>query len=160
MRDVILVLIGAIVAGAGRILLDQVDKKQKQRVAARVLLGDIVVAEEVFNLAIERKEWSPLTEFGPTLEAWREYRADFAGATTAVEWTQVGAFYSNLERSARMVRPGQFCSEADLRVAASMVEYSKHAYAVAAKHVAGTEKERKEVLDQAFERLDKEKDTA
>src|SRR6185295_11080969 len=130
MRDVILVLIGAIVAGVGRILWDQVDKKQKQRVAARVILGDIAVSEEVFKLLIEREEWSPLTEFGPTLEAWREYRADFAGMTTAIEWAQVGAFYSNLERSARMVRPGQSCAEADLRVAASMVKYAEVAYAV------------------------------
>ena len=148
MRDVILLLLGALATGVLRILFDFVERKRHRRAAARIIFGDIAVTEGAFKLIWERKQWPDLLDFGPTLEAWREHRADFAIGTTAVEWAKVGAFYSNLERTARMIRPGEPCTEGDLNVAKMMVEYAESAFAIAVKHVARTEKERKEVVDQ------------
>jgi hypothetical protein len=107
-----------------------------------------VVAEAAFNIVIERKQWPDLLDFGPALQTWREFRADLASGVSALEWTRVGAFYSNLERSARMVRHGEPATDGDLKVAAMQVSYAEQAREVAAKHTARNKKEQDELIEE------------
>ncbi len=129
-------LLGALAAGLIQVLLALWERSTRSRVAARVVLGDIYVAEKAFELVIERKEWwtrSP--DFDRAAATWAEHRADFAAVVSTADWADVDAFYNNLGRSAALWRPGEPATPADLRVAREQVEYAKAAQVVAARHV-------------------------
>jgi hypothetical protein len=147
--DAVLLLLGAIfgalAAGGVEIGLKVWDRRTRRRVAARSILGDIAVAEAAFRLLVERREWFR-HNFDPALAAWERVRADFSAAVSVADWAQVDAFYSNLARTAALARPHEPATDGDISVAEAQIEYAEEAWAVAVRHVGGSEAERKEVI--------------
>lgn len=67
--------------------------------------------------------------------------------TTALEWVQVSAFYANLERAARAIRPNQTLTPEDEVVCDTQATYADDAYPVAQAHIARNNKEKIEVVE-------------
>jgi hypothetical protein len=139
-------LAGAAASGGIQASVAWFDRKRRRRVAARLIYGDIVFAEAAFRLIGEQGIWSPRLDFGSAFETWREVRADFAAVCTALEWTQVGSFYANLERSARAAAVGGMLTGNDRVVCESMVRYAEDASPHAAKYIARSGLERDELV--------------
>jgi hypothetical protein len=139
-------LIGSLATGLIRLFIDAANRRRRRRVAARAFYGDIAVAEAAFQSVLKSKQWPDFLDFNPALLTWREFRADLAAGVTALEWTYVGAFYSNLERAALRIRHGEQCNDNDLSVAKAQVAYATDALKIAAAHTAKRKNEQDEVI--------------
>jgi hypothetical protein len=142
------VILGGLITAALGGYFGWLDRRRDRRVAARVFYGDIAVAEAICKQVVGRRRWPDLVDFGPAIATWREFRGPFGAGVTALEWTQVGAFYSNLERFDLMVRRGEGCSDGDIVVAEFLLSLAPDALAVAARHTARSERERREVISE------------
>lgn len=139
-------LAGAVATNGGKEILAYFERKRQRRVAARLLYGDIVYAGRAFQLSMKKGAWSERLDFTSALETWREARTDFAAVASALEWVNVSAFYANLERSARSIRPGEKLSENDRVVCASQTRYANEASPAVVAYIAKNPKEQKELV--------------
>jgi hypothetical protein len=143
-------LIGVIIGGAITFAVQWWSRRQerveKRGVAARTLYGDMAVVEAVCEIILKTKMWPDRLDFAPAISTWVEFRGAFAPGVTALEWTHLGAFYSNLERTSLMIRPSQECSDGDLKVIKNLHRLAGRAKTAAAKHTAKTLKEMQEVV--------------
>ena len=76
--QVSLVVLGAIIGAAatGGVQL-RVARKQRllqRKVAARAILGDLYVTEQMLELVLRRRRWPDRLDIGAPLDTWREFR--------------------------------------------------------------------------------------
>jgi hypothetical protein len=140
------VIVGGLITATVGGYFGWLDRRRDRRVAARIFYGDIAVVEAICKQVVGRRRWPDLVDLGPAIATWREFRGPFGAGVSALEWTQVGAFYSNLERFALMVRRGEPCTDGDIVVAEYLLSLTADALAVAARHTARGERERREVI--------------
>ena len=141
-------LLGALAAGGVQAALAVWDHRTRRKVAARAFVGDITIARTAFELLVERRVWFR-HDFCPALATWAEYRGDFIGSVSLGDWAEVDAFYSDLARSAAMVRPGQAATDRDVAVAEAHIEHARRARAVVMEHIGGDEAEQSELIRRA-----------
>jgi hypothetical protein len=140
------VIVGGLLTYGAQLAARRQERTEKRRVAARLFYGDLAVTEAICGVILETKTWPDRLDFTRALSTWVEYRSAFAAGLTALEWTHVGAFYSNLERTALMIRHSEPCSEGDLKAVANLKELATKATLTAAEHTAKRDKEMEEVV--------------
>jgi len=87
------IIVGALLGGVVQVGVARVERRATTRRAARLLYGDHVIAlSAVRSMAGMEFWWSD--EAAPTLDGWRRYREDLAGAMPGPDFQTVdGAFY-------------------------------------------------------------------
>ena len=144
--EIVLVVIGAVIGAAATGGVQAWDawrtRRLRRMVAARVILGDLFVTEQMLELVLERKAWPDRVDLDAPIDTWRQFRAEFAAGVSAWEWSCVDHFYNSLHRTGLMLRPGEPCIEDDLDVAAGLLDAALQARKVVAPHVAPSRRER------------------
>jgi hypothetical protein len=141
-------VIGAVATGGVQAWDAWRDRRLRRLVAARVVLGDLIITEAMLEIVLKYRRWPDRLDLGPAISTWRQFRADFAVGATAWEWAKVDSFHGSLHRTSLMIRTGQPCTEGDLAVAAELRGAAKEAREVVAPHAVPTEQERREVVEQ------------
>lgn len=74
------------------------DRRLAVRVAARLILGDLYIAEHAAGRITEGGQWPDrnMPTFARELDVWRENRQALAAAMDATDWTFVAAAYQDL----------------------------------------------------------------
>ncbi len=130
------------------------DRRLKRKVAARLILGDLYLAEGGADEVLRVGSWTNI-EWGDPIETWRESREPFAASVDAWEWTAVDNAFRILGRvGTRSVREKDLhdghLGSAARRELEFLNEQAGKARAIVLPHV-GSEKERAK-LTQAIER--------
>lgn len=150
--ELVLVVLGAVIGAAATGGVQSWDawrtRRLRRMVAARVIQGDLYVAEAMLEIVFRSKRWPDRLDLDPPIATWRQHRADFAAGVKAWEWARVDSFYSSLYRTSLMVRIGEPCTEGDLVVVAELLEAAGSARQIVTPHAVPTERERREVLGQ------------
>jgi hypothetical protein len=139
--DVIVALAG-VVAGAlanGGIQTVQYaqDRKRAAKVAARLILGDLYIAEHGAANMIKHGYWPPMgLDFDRELGTWNANREAFAAATDATDWTTVAVAYQDLEDLPAVATPGQPFTTREKTMLDAVRQRLAAAGEVAAKHAA------------------------
>lgn len=150
--DVILIVLGAVIGAAATGGVQSWaawrTSRLRRMVAARVIQGDLYIAEAMLEMVLKFQRWPDRLDLDPPISTWRQYRADFAASVKAWEWAKVDSFYSSLHRTSLMVSRGEQCTDGDLAVAAELLEAARAARQVVTPHAVPTDRERREVLAQ------------
>jgi hypothetical protein len=115
-------IVGAVATGGVGIYEARRGRRERRRVAARVVMGDLNVLDEGLAIVLERDSWPDRLDLPAIVETWREVRKDFAPGVKAWEWALVDGTFSNLHRLSLMVRLGESLSPNDRDVVESFVE--------------------------------------
>lgn len=150
--EFVLVLLGAVFGAASTGGIQAWDAWRRRRlrrmVSARVIQGDLYIAEAMLEIVLRRKAWPDRLDLEPPIMTWREFRVDLAAGVKAWEWAKVDSFYSSLHRTSLMVRIGQQCTKGDLAVVAELLTGAREASQVVTPHAVPSERERRAVIDQ------------
>ena len=122
-------------------------RRARRRVAARVILGGLYVLEAILEVILDGHRWPDRLDLQVQLQEWREVRAAFAEGVEAWEWALVDGVFSNLHRTALMVRPGQPCTAEDEKVVAWLLAVIPRARGVVLEYAA-SESERNQLAKQ------------
>jgi hypothetical protein len=110
-------LIGAVVTGGIRVVLDLLDIRRRRLVAARILMGDLYTLGDLIPhiLRIGRwPDWDP--DVRAALERWAEVRADLATGPSARDWGKVDRVYGLLARTEQRINTSADLTDADRAV--------------------------------------------
>lgn len=150
--EIVLVVIGAVIGaaatGGAQAWEAWRQRRLRQMVAARVILGDLYITEAMLKIVLERRAWPDRLDLDSPLATWHQFRADFAAGVAAWEWALVNSFFSSLHRTALMVRIGEPCTDGDLAVAAELLESARSSGRVVTPHAVPSKKERRLVIEQ------------
>lgn len=150
--EVLLVVLGAVIGAASTGGVQALDawraRRLRRMVAARVIQGDLYIAEAMLEVVRKYKAWPDRLDLDAPISTWREFRVDFAAGVKAWEWAKVDSFYSSLHRTSLMVRISQPCTDGDLAVVAELLDAARDASRVVTPHAVPSERERREVVDQ------------
>lgn len=152
MEEFGLVILGAVVGAfatggvafwdAGR------ERRQRRRVAARLILGDLYVLEAGVEIILTNGRWPDRSfDLQAVLETWRENRGAFAGGVKAWEWALVDGLFSNIHRTAPMVDAGQPTTLNDRSVLESLQQMIPRARDIVLQHAA-SQKELDDLVEQ------------
>ncbi|HEY4809626.1 MAG TPA: hypothetical protein VIH71_01085 [Solirubrobacteraceae bacterium] len=138
-------IVGALSTGGASWYAELRDRRLKRKVAARLILGDLYLAEGGADEVLRVGSWANI-EWGDPIETWRESREPFAASVDAWEWTAVDNAFRILGRiGARAVREKDrnhgHLSTAARRELGFLSEQAGKARAIVLPHV-GSEKER------------------
>lgn len=148
MEAVLIVLgafVGALATGGVQTWDAWRERQLSRKVAARIILGDLYVAEAMFELVLQHDRWPDRLDFQAPITTWRESRRAFAGGVEAWEWAFVDGLFSNLHRTSLMIRAGEHCTPTDRDVLRSVLQAIAPARDVVLRH-ATTEAERERVI--------------
>lgn len=149
--ELLLVVLGAVVGALATGGVGAWDawrqRQERRRVAARVILGDLFVLEAALQVILQAHRWPDRLDLHAMVDTWREVRTAFASGVKAWEWALVDGVFSNLHRTALMVRWGEKCSQADEDVVAELLGRIAPARDVVLKHSTSGQ-ERDEVMKQ------------
>ncbi len=114
------------------------DRKLAARVAARLILGDLYLAEHTVGRIVEGGRWPDqnMPTFERELEVWSANRHAFAAAVDATDWTLVASAYHDLVDLPAVADAGRQLTPDELRVLAAVRKRLDDAAEVAAKHAA------------------------
>lgn len=102
MEQIGLVILGAIIGAAAtggiQTLIAKGQRKERRKVAARVILGDLYLTELFVKWVLNQQIWPPGLDIGRPLNTWKEFRADIAADVTPAEWVRVDNVYSLLHQ--------------------------------------------------------------
>src|SRR3954471_5154708 len=134
-------LVGALATGGVTAWDSWRIRRIQRRVAARLILGDLYVAEAVVEVVLKYQRWPDRLDLETPLQTWRESRERFAEGVEAWEWALVDGVFSNLHRTGLMVRLGQPCTANDKAVLTNFGAAIPRARDIVVRH-ATSEKER------------------
>jgi hypothetical protein len=102
------VVAGGLVTGAVELFQTWKDRQVKRRVAARLIAGDLMTAQQLVKLIVEKKRWPTSTvSFDAEYETWVAQREAFAAAVSAYDWNMVASVYEHLLSLAEAAGRGQ-----------------------------------------------------
>jgi hypothetical protein len=147
-------IVGALSTGGTSLFADLRDQRLKRKVAARLILGDLYLAEGGADEVLRIGCWANI-EWGDPIETWREAREPFAASVDAWEWTAVDNAFRILGRvGARAIREKDLhnghLGSAARRELEFLSEQAGKARAIVLPHI-GSEQERTK-LTQEIER--------
>ena len=147
-------IVGALSTGGASMFAELRDRRLERKVAARLILGDLYLAEGGADEVLRVGCWANI-EWGDPIETWRESREPFAASVDACEWTAVDNAFRILGRvGTRAVREKDLhnghLGSAARRELEFLSEQVGKARAIVLPHV-GSEKERAK-LTQEIER--------
>jgi hypothetical protein len=149
--ELLLVVLGAIVGALATGGVGAWDawrqRQERRRVAARVILGDLFVLEAALEVILRSHRWPDRLDLQAMVDTWRDVREAFALGVKAWEWALVDGVFSNLHRTALMVRLGEPCSHGDKDVLAELSGRIPRARDVVMEH-STFGRERDEVMKQ------------
>jgi hypothetical protein len=92
------IVVGAGASGGVQAWLRWHDRRLAGRVAARLILGDLFLAETSVRQVIERRHWlGHDTDWcNRALAVWESQREAFAAAVSAADWTDVAIGYRDI----------------------------------------------------------------
>jgi hypothetical protein len=97
-------IVGALATGGVSFYGEWRDRRLSRKVAARLILGDLYLAEGGAEVVLQADRWANI-EWGDPIETWRESREPFAASVDAWEWTAVDNAFRILGRvGARALR--------------------------------------------------------
>jgi hypothetical protein len=139
-------LLGAIAAGLFQIGFEARDRHTRRRVAAIVILGDLILAEKAFELVVKRRQWWDRHPFERALETWREHRDDFAAVVQPWDYMAVDVFFGNLERTIALFEPRKMANDSEVGLAETQVKLADRAFQVAWGKIARTDRKKARML--------------
>ena len=153
--EVLLVVLGAFVGAVATGGVTAWDawrqRRVRRRVAARLILGDLYVVEAAVELTLEQHRWPDRLDLESPLQTWRDAREAFADGVKAWEWALVDGLFSDLHRTARMVRLGEPCTQSDEKVLTSFLDRVPRARGVVIEHSTSAD-ERDQLMKQLGQR--------
>jgi hypothetical protein len=90
-------IVGALATGGVSFYATWRDRRLQRKVAARLILGDLYLAEGGADAVLRVGHWANI-EWGDPIETWRESREPFAASVEAWEWTVVDNAFRILGR--------------------------------------------------------------
>jgi hypothetical protein len=141
------IVAGAVATGGVQTWHKARDRKLAARVAARLILGDLYIAEHTVGRIVEGGHWPDrnMPTFESELDVWVENRQAFAAAVDATDWTLVAAAYKDLVDLPEVAEAGRGFTADELRALAAVRKRLDDAAEVAARHAA-PERERDRVV--------------
>jgi hypothetical protein len=127
-------LIGALATGGVRLVLDLLNVQRRRRVAARILMGDLYLLEQLIPhvLRIGRwPDWDP--DVKAALGRWEEVRNDLATGPSAEQWGKVDRVYGQLARTEQRITTSTALIQDDRDVLDDLLEKIPDANLVLAK---------------------------
>jgi hypothetical protein len=151
MEQLALIVLGAVVGAlstGGATAWDAWrQRRERRRVAARVVLGDLYVLEGALDVILEARRWPDRLDLQAMVETWRGVREAFASGVAAWEWAVVDGVFSNLHRVGLMVRLSEPCTERDQDVVRDLRDRIPRAREVVLGQ-ATSERERGQLVEQ------------
>lgn len=141
-------IVGALSTGGASWYAELRDRRLKRKVAARLILGDLYLAEGGADEVLRVGSWANI-EWGDPVETWRESREPFAASVDAWEWTAVDNAFRILGRVGARAAREKDLNQGHLGSAAKrelgfLSEQAGKARMIVLPHV-GSEKERAEL---------------
>jgi hypothetical protein len=151
-------IVGALSTGGASMFAELRDRRLKRKVAARLILGDLYLAEGGADEVLRVGSWADI-EWGDPIETWRESREPFAASVDAWEWTVVDNAFRILGRvGTRAVREKDMhdghLGSAARRELEFLSEQAGKARAIVLPHV-GSEEERAKLTEE----IERQRDT-
>jgi hypothetical protein len=130
-------VVGALAAGGVQIWQAAKERKRRRKIAALVVVRDIMVGEKAFrDLAQKRRWWDQENRFDQALETWREHRGDLAAEVEFWEFAIVDAFYGSLAEMSAIAHPGCPTSTQDVSSADEHASRASLSFMIAQRLVA------------------------
>ena len=143
------IVAGAVATGAVQTWHRSRDRKLASKVAARLILGDLYVAEHAIGRIVEGGRWPMrnMPTFQRELETWGTHRQALAAGVDATDWTRVAAAYHDLIDLPDIAEAGRVLTGEELRSLGAVRSRLAEAAATVANH-ATPKRERARVLEE------------
>ena len=155
MGEVALLVLGAVVGALSTGGVQAWDanrqRRDRRRVAARMILGDLYVLEAGIEVILEHSRWPDRFDTQAITDTWREAREAFAGGVEAWEWALVDGLFSNYARTALMIRHGEPTTSNDEDVLRTLLAAIPRARDVVLEH-STSEDERERLMTELSQR--------
>lgn len=132
------IVVGAVASGLVQALLALHARRVAGRVAARLFLGDLFIAEHDVIRIINGGRWPDMNmpTFERALETWRAHREAFAASVDATDWTLVAVAYRDLMDLPGVADAGRTLTADELHILGAVRTRLDDAGKVASEHAA------------------------
>lgn len=143
------IVAGAIATGAVQTWHRSRDRKLASKVAARLILGDLYLAEHNVVRLLEAGKWPEqnMPTFERELETWETNRQALAAEVDATDWTRVATAYHDLIDLPGFAKAGQVLTGAELHTLGAVRKRLDQAGELVAEH-AVPKRERARVMEE------------
>ena len=133
------IVAGALASGGLQTLQAVRERKMRVRVAARLLNGDLYLAEHSLKEIAERGKWPDKTEpdFSVLLDTWNSQREALAAGVNTTEWNDVAIACRALVDMPGARKPGEVLDPESVRTLGNVVRNLDRASTVTLRHSAG-----------------------
>jgi len=138
-------VIGALASGGVKALVEYTDRKRSRKVAARAILGDLVLVEGLVQGVREHGDWPVVFDSERPLAAWSEFRGAFAASVSGAEWAEVDAAFRVLHQVGLAASLGQESVEPAGPLLEELLVRVRLAKKIAVEHAARSEEARAEI---------------
>jgi hypothetical protein len=138
-------LIGALATGGVQFLAGRRQRKLDRKVAARVILGDLFLAQGLAEGVLEWGRWPEGFESSRPLETWHQVRGSFGASVTGREWAEVDRVYRLLLQISLAAGIGDESVEEAKPLLVELRDRAQAARAIARMHAGDCDSERKAI---------------
>jgi hypothetical protein len=143
-------LVGALSTGGVAAWDSWRQRRERRRVAARVILGDLYALEAGLQEIVKVGRWPDRLDLQAMIETWRGVREPFASGVAACDWALVHGIFTNLHRLWVGRRLGEPFFGSDEAIVSELLDRLPRTQRVVLTHAAA-ERERDELAKQLRE---------
>jgi hypothetical protein len=138
------VIAGGLVTGAVGLFQTWQARRLKSRVAARLIVGDLLRAENSLEFLGPLSGWPEKpVDFDTELAMWESQREAFAAKVSTYDWRMVSMTYPHLALLGSLCKPGQIYTKEDQRAIERAQQRVKVAARIARDHMGSRRDQRR-----------------